>query len=257
MEGGLIEGLSDTLLNAFARPSQTSQEFIEVRDRIDRLDVCVAHIEKVLARSVRRQSDLVMDYQDLSQHVGQLEHLIPSLEQEFSMFAGGLQSLAINTAVLKEKLDTEYVSSLRDLMHYLVAVRGLLKQREQKQLDYEALVDYNNRATADREALVSGSNNSILRSKLEDIRGINHEFSRRERLQKLETKIENLNGETEMAKQTSEAFDEQTKREINTFDKIRAGEMKETLYSLTSGQVDFYAALVKDWESIYEALGDE
>ncbi|QNP98968.1 Sorting nexin-4 [Yarrowia lipolytica] len=256
VDGGILDGLSDTLVSAFTRPPQTAQEFQEVKERIDRLDVCVSHIEKVLARSVRRQSDLVMDFQDLSQHVGQLEHLIPSLEQEFSKFAGGLQALAINTAVLKEKLDTDYVSSLKDLMHYLVSVRALLKQRDQKQADYEGLVEYNERAVAERQALVSGGGNGILRNKLEDIRGINHEFSRRERLQKLEGRIESLTGETNLAKTTSEAFDEQTKREINTFDKIRSGEMKETLKTLTSGQVDFYAALVKDWEAIYDALGE-
>ena len=75
---------------------------------------------------------------------------------------------------------------------------------------------------------------------MEDMRGIDHEQSRKDRLRKLELKIQDLTREVEHSKLLSEAFDQEVEREGQEFEKIRGGEMKVTLGELADAKVEFF-----------------
>ena len=69
---------------------------------------------------------------------------------------------------------------------------------------------------------------------MEEMRGIDHEQSRKDRLRKLDIKIQDLTREVEHSKLLSEAFDQEVEREGQEFEKIRGGEMKVTEQMRTS-----------------------
>lgn len=264
---GVFEGLTDTFLNAFSKVHKPDRRFIEVRERADKLDEDLGHVEKIISRVVRREADLESDYADLSKEFLKLLDLEPELSGPVRVFAAAVQSTSSGLKQLKEHTDQDYLGSLRDMESYILALKGLLKTREQKQLDFEALTDYLARASAERDQVASappgstglGGPAGFLRGKIEDVRGVNHEQSRRDRQRKLELRIDELTRESENARKVTEAFDEEVVGEVADFERIKSSEMKDTLGGLAEANVLFYKGMVETWEKMLKEVeeGDD
>ena len=290
---GVFDSLTDTFLNAFSKVHKPDKRFIEVLDRSNKLDEDLSHVEKVISRVARRQADLETDYADLSVQFRKLVNLEPGCESALQRFATRVEGSSAGWRQLKEHTDQNYLGSLRDLQSYIVAIKSLLRVREQRQLDFEALTDYRNKAASDRDSLASshpglshghtqGSSTSsthhpyhptttlasssstttggvtgFLRHKIEDVRGVDPESSRRERVRRLELKIEDLSSEVEQAKLLTEAFDEEVVREVADFERIKAVEMRSTLGELAQHNIDFYRAVRSSWEGFVEEMEKE
>ncbi|KAI9802223.1 MAG: intercellular trafficking and secretion [Sarcosagium campestre] len=253
--GGVFDNFTDNFLNAFSKVHKPDKRFIEVRERADKLDDDLGHVEKIFARLARREGDLELDYKDLATQFQKLINLEPGVEGPIHLFAASIEDTSNDLRRLKEHTDQNYLGSLRDMDAYINSLRALLKTRDQKQLDFEALTDYLNKAATDRDMLASGYGSSgltgpggFLRSKIEDVRGVDHEQSRRERVRKLELRIEELTREVETAKITTEAFDEEVVREVDDFERIKAVEFRDTLGALAEAHADFYRSTIDTWE---------
>jgi sorting nexin-4 len=239
--GSVSAYIPDVFVNAFTKLHKTDRKWLEIRDRADKLDEDVSHVEKLVARIVRKEADIGLDYADMAANVSRLQSLEPNLAETFQGFTRALEQTAVATTILKEKTDTSYFESLRDLSAYLSSLRALLKSRDQKQLDFEVLTDYLSKSAHERDLLSSPHTSSnFLRNRVEDMRGIDHEQSRKERLRKLEFKIQELTRAVEHAKLLSESFDQEVDREGSEFEKIRGGEMKVTLGELADAKVVFF-----------------
>jgi sorting nexin-4 len=253
--GGVFDNFTDTFLNAFSKVHKPDKRFIEVREKSDKLDEDLGHVEKIVARVARREGDLEADYTELATQFQKLLVLEPGAEGPIHAFATSVEATATGIKGLKEHTDQDYLGSLRDMEAYIVAIKSLLKTREQKQLDFEALTDYRNKAATDRDILAASHGSSglggpggFLRSKIEDVRGVDHEQSRRERVRKLELRIEELTREVEEAKKTTEAFDEEVVREVADFERIKTAEFKDTLGGLADAHIEFYRSSIETWE---------
>ena len=141
---------------------------------------------------------------------------------------------------------------------YIVALKQLLKAREQKQLDFEGLTDYLSKAAFERDQLASphtttfsaGGAGAFLQRKIEDVRGVDHAQARRDKQRKLELRIEELTKGVEEAKKDTDAFDEEVVREVADFERIKTIEFRDTLGNLAQANVDFYKNMVKTWEEM-------
>ncbi|MCJ1350391.1 MAG: intercellular trafficking and secretion [Icmadophila ericetorum] len=251
----VFDNFADTFVNAFSKVHKPDKRFIEVLERAQKLDEDLSHIEKLVARVARRESDLETDYNDLSVQFMKLVNLEPGVEGEVHLFGRGVEDTAKGWQGVKEHMERDYLGSLRDMAAYILAVKSLLKTREQKQLDFEGLTEYLNKAAADRDNLASSagyasitSPTGFIRSKIEDVRGVDHEQSRRERVRKLELQIEKLTREVEEARRTSEMFDTEVIKEIEDFERIKAVEFRDTLGGLASAHVGFYEGVIETWE---------
>lgn len=252
---GVFDNFTDTFINAFTKVHKPDKRFIDVREKSDKLDEDLGHVEKIVARVARREGDLETDYKDLAEQFQKLLTLEPGVEQSVHAFAASVEDTSAGIKVLKDHTDQDYLGSLRDMQAYSTAVKNLLKAREQKQLDFEQLTEYLTKSTSDRDILASSHGSSSLtgpggfiRSKLEDVRGVDHEQSRRERLRRLELRIEELTREVEEAKKTTEAFDEEVVREVSDFERIKRIEFKTQFGSLADAHVDFYGKTIENWE---------
>jgi sorting nexin-4 len=240
-DGGVGGYIPDVFVNAFTKLHKTDRKWIEIRERADKLDEDISHVEKLMARIVRKEGDIGLDYAEMSAQVSKLQSLEPNLAEAFAAFSKALDTTALATTQLKEVTDTSYFESLRDLSSYLSSLRALLKSRDQKQLDFEALTDYLSRTSHERDMLAAPhTGGNFIRNRMEDMRGIDHETSRKDRLRKLENKIKDLTREVEHAKLLSEAFDHEVDREGLEFEKIRGGEMKVTLGELADAKIEFF-----------------
>ncbi|KAL1996640.1 hypothetical protein VTN49DRAFT_7505 [Thermomyces lanuginosus] len=258
--GSLFDNFTDTFVNAFTKVHKPDRRFIEVREKADKLDEDLNHVEKTVARVARREADLEQDYAELATQFRKLVPLESEIEMPLQIFAASVDETARGFRALKEHTDQNYLGSLRDMEAYIVSLKSLLKTREQKQLDFEALVEYRNKAVAERDALANNPSSyyasnpltsspaSFIRSKMEDMRGVDHEQSRRERIRKLEMRIDELTREVESAKTTSEMFDEEVVREVADFERIKAIEFRDTLGMLAEKHIEFYQGVLNTWE---------
>ncbi|OTA99393.1 hypothetical protein M426DRAFT_67873 [Hypoxylon sp. CI-4A] len=258
--GGVFDNFADTFINAFTKVHKHDKRFIEVREKSDKLDEDLGHVEKVVARVARREIDLEVDLRDLTEQFQKLITLEPGVESAVHGFAASVEDTATGLKKLREHTDQDYLGSLRDMQAYSQALKNLLKAREQKQLDHEQLTEYLNKTSVDRDALASGYGygygatgalsgaGGFIRSKIEDVRGVDHEASRRERLRKLEMRIDELTTEAERAKKTSEAFDEEVVKEVGDFERIKRVELKRQFTGLADAHVEFYAGVADVWE---------
>lgn len=252
----VFDNFTDTFINAFSKVHKPDKRFIEVREKADKLDEDLGHVEKIVARVARREADLESDYLDLSSQFMRLINLEPDVEGPLGSFSRCVEGTAKGLSSLKEHTDQSYLGSLRDMEAYIVAIKGLLKAREQKQLDFEGLTEYLTKAVQDRDTLASSHGGSglvgpgsFIRNKIEDVRGVDHERSRRERVRKLELSIEKLTKDVEDAKRLSERFDEEVVREVADFERIKAVEFRDTLGGLAGKHVEFYSVVVGTWEA--------
>lgn len=252
--GGMLDGISDTFLNAFSRVHEESKEVHEIKERCSKLDDNLGAIEKSFVRIVRKESELSRDLAEFGDHMSKLADIEPHVGAEFHEFARAIQFLSSGLKSLTDNLDTDFVGYLRDSEHWVSVVRSLVKQREQKQLDYEALVYYLGRAKSDRESMLSGSGGSsatsFLRSKVEDLRGINNEQARQGKIMRLEKKIADLEKEVTSAEQTSHSFEKYTLNEMAIFDAMKTDEMNSTMARLADYHVDFFKSLVSEYEGV-------
>lgn len=262
---GAFESFQDWGINLFTKPHKPDKRFIDVREKADKLEEDLGHVEKVVARVARREGDLETDYADLATQFHKLTTMEPGIGNELTNFASSVETTSQGIRSLREATDQDYLGSLRDMASYITALKALLKLREQKQIDFEALTGYLTKASNDRDILASqhGSSSissgpaSFIRSKMEDVRGVDHEQSRRDRLRKLEMQINNLGQESEAAKKTSEAFDEQVVNEVAEFDLIKACEFKDTLGGLAGAQIEFWRGNISTWEDFIKSMEDE
>lgn len=258
----VFDNFADTFVNAFSKVHKPDKRFIEVRERADKLDEDLGHVSRIIARLARREADLEADYTDLSIQFMKLGALEPGVEGPVHSFAQGVEETAKGITGLKEHIDQDYLGSLRDMEAYTSSLKGLLKIRELKQLDFEGLTEYLNKASYDRDTLASSGYASqgptgFIRSKIEDVRGVDHEQSRRERVRKLEMQIEKLVREVEDARRTTEAFDGEVVREVGDFERIKAGEFRDCLGSLADRHVEVYTGVVDTWERYLREIGGD
>lgn len=254
---GFFDNVADTMLNAFSKVHKPDRRFTEVMERLNKLDEDLNHVEKIVARVVRREGDLEQDYSDLAANMRKLTPLEPAIEPQVLTFAGCVEESSRGWKGLKDHTDQNYLGSLRDMDAYISSVKNLLRTREQKQLDFEGLTDYLQKASLERDSLASqaqyGVSSSLnpatfIRNKVEDIRGVDHEQARRERARKLELRIEELNREVDIAKSTSDMFDQQVIKEVDDFERIKGLEFRDSLGALAAKNMEFYHSVIDTWE---------
>lgn len=260
---GVFDSMADTFVNAFTKVHKPDRRFVEVKEKADKLDEDLGSVEKYVQRTARREGELEADYNDLSQQFLKLSAMEPGVESAVHAFAQAVEATARGMRSLKEHTEQDYLGSLRDMAQYSDAVKALLKSRDQKQMDFEGLTSYLSKSSQERDQLASGpayhsahsslssslsSPIGFVRSKVEDLRGIDHEQARKERVRRLELQIDSLTGEVDAARRTSEMFDEEVVKEVDIFERTKASEFRDTLGGLAAAHIDFYDGTIQTWE---------
>lgn len=255
---GVLDQLSDTLLNAFSKAKNQSKEMIEARERADRFEHAISMIDKAATHLVKHEGLLNADLNDMSKQATRLAALDKGVSKEFDILSRTSQALSEAFGELHNSNDAQFAGALKDMTRYVKALKQMLKQREQKQIDYEALVDYLRRTEQDFATLQSGntstSPSSFLRTKVNDLRGVDKEQSRQARQQRLEMRMSELRIEANRAKQVSDQFEEIAKQEVQIFEATEALEMRSCLAGFTKAHIAFYRRVLNDCRAIEAEL---
>ncbi|SAL97912.1 hypothetical protein [Absidia glauca] len=256
----MMDTLGDSLLNAFAKIRKPDPQFVEMKDRVDRLEENFVVLEKTLSRTNKRTEDLSRDYKELAASIQGLAPLETSVESGLDLFAQATDKYATHLATLAT-YDTEWLGEIHDYMSYHNAMKDVLKLRDQKQLDFEELTDYLQSTLKEREKTMypsrtdGGTNlTGFLTNKLNEVRGADSEKIRRERVLRLDDRIRELQDAIEQTHEVSDAFSDQVKKENEFFVRNNAIEMHDALETYTGAKIDFYEKGVELWRNVVQSL---
>ncbi|TFY72784.1 hypothetical protein EVG20_g207 [Dentipellis fragilis] len=270
---GVIDNISDTLLNAFARVRKPDERFLSMRENVDKFEESIATSERLWTRVRGRTTagnpdnpgeDLTADYHDLAVAVQGLGFLESGITDQLNHFSNTLLEFSALLRHTTQNTTDPFLVHLHSLLTYSHAHRAVLKLRDQKQLDLEELTDYLSGVTAERDrlsAIISGHAGSsglglsaYLRDKVDAIRGADDDRSRVEKMKKLDVKIKELQDAVTTAHETSDAFSDETLREQAVFQYAKEAEMKEMLTNLADGQIELYKSAMEEWDRIIPVI---
>ncbi|CAO3590858.1 unnamed protein product [Absidia cylindrospora] len=265
----MIDTIGDSLLNAFVKIRKPEQQFVDMRERVDRLEDNFNTLEKTLTRTNKRTDDLSHDYKELAVSIQGLAQLETTFQPHLDVFAQATLAYAGNMTIMTT-FDTDWLSEIHDYMSYHNSMKDVLKLRDQKQLDFEELTDYLQSTLKEREKAMypsrsdtggiggggggGGGFTGYLASKLNEVRGADAEKIRRERILRLDDRIRELQEAVEQTHEVSDAFSDQVKKESEFFVRNNAIEMHGALQNYTNAKVDFYQKGVDTWRHVVETL---
>ncbi|KAL4269266.1 Sorting nexin-4 [Pleurotus pulmonarius] len=257
---GLIDNISDTLLNAFTKVRKPDDRFLEMRENVDKFEDGLTVSDRLWNKIRSRSSDLTADYHDLAVAVQGLGFLESGITDPLNHFSNTLLEFSALLRHTTQTTTDPFIMHLRSLLAYSHANRAVLKLRDQKQLDFEELSDYLSGVTTERDrlsAVIRGHAGSTglgigayLKDRVDALRGMDDDRSRVEKMRKLDIKIKELQDAVTTAHETLDAFSDETLREQSVFQYAKEAEMKEMLGGLADGQIEFYKAAMEEWERI-------
>ncbi|WFD22803.1 intercellular trafficking and secretion [Malassezia equina] len=287
---GLMESMGDLFINAFARVRRPDPKFVAVRTKLEEQEDRQLQLERVLLRHRTHVSGTreVVAYDELySTHLGastedlstdyhDMAHAFEQLAVLESGMAGALQRVGAAMKSMAE-LETRFTSQVTDdlltLTHakqaFLQSHKALLKQRDAKQLDFEGLTDYLHTAVTERERLTSLSDagglsepgavrgtglRGYMRSTLDRMWGVDEEQARIERLQRLDGRIDELQGAVQTAHTHAQAFNDHVELEHRVFELGRRHEAHQMLRLYVEGQMALQEQGLVLWDELLQAL---
>ncbi|TBU63789.1 hypothetical protein BD310DRAFT_841081 [Dichomitus squalens] len=265
---GVIDSISDSLLNAFSRVRKPDERFLAMREHVDKFEEGISLSERLFTRVRNRTNDgnlepgedLTGDYHDLAVAVQGLGFLESGITDPLNHFSNTLLEFSALLRHTTQMTTDPFLVHLHALLQYSHANRAVLKLRDQKQMDFEELSEYLSQVTAERDrlaAVISGRAGSTglglgayIRDRVDAIRGADDDRTRVERMRKLDTKIKELQDAVQTAHETSDAFSDETLREQTIFQRAKEAEMKEMFGNYADGQIEFYKAAMEEWDRI-------
>ncbi|KAG7800870.1 hypothetical protein KL929_000409 [Ogataea haglerorum] len=276
-----IETVTDYIMNSFKKPSyesQHKQEFQEIQEKSTRLQDNLVKIDHIYSKVLARQQDISDDFARFSQEFSKLNILFSNdfegkstdagkdlptkqIAEQFSKFGKNLQKVSERAYYLNHDIEYNYLTSLRDLEHYITQLKNLVKLKEAKALDYEMLSNYLEKAKQEKEYLMSGGSVTsstegaitFLTRKFESMTGMGshaHGNLTNERIEKLQARIEVLEKEKKNAFEVFEKFERDILDEYQLFEKIKTEEINESLKLLSDSYLQYYADLLHDWQNL-------
>ncbi|GAA5918476.1 hypothetical protein JCM1841_003988 [Sporobolomyces salmonicolor] len=250
---GLLDNLSDTLLNAFSKLKKPDDRFTAIRAHLDSFEEGLASIERLGARSRTRLGDLSGDYEDLAVSVQGLGYLESGITEPLMRFERALVEFGESVKDHSAASSEGFLEHLHSLLSYSHAFKAVLKLRDQKQLDFEELSTYLSNVVMERERLAGGYGygmgiGNYFKEKMEGLRGGETDMSRVARLGRLDAKIKELQDAVLHSQSTSSAFNDSVLEEHVIFREIKRLEMKQLLGAFADGQIAMHKASVGAWD---------
>ncbi|KAI9489566.1 hypothetical protein BDB00DRAFT_770373 [Zychaea mexicana] len=235
------------------------ERFVNMKDTVDKLEDNLNTVERLYSRIGKRQSDLQQDYSGFAESIQGLSTLETSISKQLRGFADTTKAYekAMNEMIHDE--DLLFLNDVHELLAYCHAAKATLRARDQKQVDFEELSAYLHRTIQECERTKYPGRNTdgglniseIVTDKINEVRGIDMQRSRREKLARLERKLET---EVARANDVSNAFNDQVIKEYEVFQQTKTEELKQGLAAYADSHIKFFATGVSIWESILPTL---
>ncbi|ORZ25085.1 hypothetical protein BCR42DRAFT_399352 [Absidia repens] len=263
----VLDSLSDTLLNAFTKVKKPEERFLMMKEYIDKSEDNLNTVERLYTRISKRQHDLHNDYTSFGNSIQGLSALESNIQQPLHHFAETTKSYAKAMKMMSDQEEVLYLNQIHELLSYCRSAKAVLRDRDQKQMDFEDLSTYLQQAMQDKErtkhpgrSLNNGADGGsinipeLVMDKIKEVRGMDMERARREKLVHLEMKIKELQDEVARTNDISHDFSEQVVDEYNLFQQNKTNEIKRGFTAYADSHVEFYQKGISIWEQILPTL---
>ncbi|KAM3586565.1 intercellular trafficking and secretion, variant 2 [Umbelopsis sp. WA50703] len=244
----MLDSISDSVLNAFSKIKKPDERFVHMKEQLDKLEENLTLLEKTLNRTNKRQDDLHLDYKEFSTSMQGLAHLESGITVPILRFAETISEYSKLLKAQSDSPESDWISEIHEYLAYCTAVKTVLKLRDQKQVDFEELTEYLTVTEKERERTMyptmmdRGLNiTGFLTDKLQEVRGVDSEKMRREKILKLDMRIRELQEATEQSKEVTTSFSDQVEKEYQYFEQSRTVEIKNALASYTDARCNFFS----------------
>ncbi|GMG30397.1 unnamed protein product [Ambrosiozyma monospora] len=278
-----IESVTDFIMNSFKKPTVESshqREFQDIQDKTAKLQENLSKIDSIYSKVIHKQQDLSDDFSKFGEEVSKLTILLKNdfdgkyklddettdattkeITSQFRCFSSNLKMLSERMYTLNHNIEYNYLTSLKDLEHYISQLKNLIKVKDAKALDYEMLCNYLEKTKQERDYLMGGGSVTstaegtfnFLTRKLESIAGLGAQSGGNltsERIQKLNSRIDILEKEKETSKKVYDKYEADIVNEFQLFEKIKNDEITDSLKNLNGAYLDYYNNLIKDWKQL-------
>ncbi|KAG0360331.1 intercellular trafficking and secretion [Podila minutissima] len=260
-DDGRLDAIGDVLLNAFAKIKKPDERFVAMREEVEKLEENLQGLEKLEQRILKRQEELEQDYREFGGSVAGLGNLETGITEPLHRFAHTVASYAKVMNDLSTREDAEFLSQIHECLAYCNSVKSVLKLRDQKQLDFEELSDFLQQQVSERDRLMSngrlGGSASIggfFQQKMDEIKGVDQERSKQEKLKRVAEKIHELEDAVGKSADISEAFSNETMKEFEVFQLQKSKDLRQCLLDYSSGRVEFFEKGAVLWDQIIPIL---
>lgn len=284
-----LETMTEFIMNSFKKPSVESKnkhEFEEIQTRTTKLHDNLNRIDHIYNRVLHKQQNIANGLDKFGQEFGQLTLLLGNdfegkhqepedldegtrqMLKKFDQFAANLKESSASINTLDHDIEYNYLTSLKDLEHYIMQLRNLLKLKDDKALDYEMLSNYLDKSKEERSNLMNGGSItsttegtiSFLTKKFESFTGLGPRDTSNltnERIHKLEARIEMLEKEKAQAKKIYDQYDRDIVTEFEHFNQVKNDEIGGSLSDLCGYYLQFHKRLDSEMKPVdLPATGD-
>ncbi|KAF9585363.1 intercellular trafficking and secretion [Lunasporangiospora selenospora] len=260
LDDGPLDTIGDALLNAFAKIKKPDQRFVAMRDEVDKFEDDLQTLEKLEQRILKRQEELEMDYREFGGSIAGLGSLETGITHSLHRLGLTIADYSTEMHKLTTREDAQFLSQLHDCLAYCNSVKNVLKIRDQKQLDFEELSDYLQQQTAERQRLLSNGRSGsssiggFFQQKMDEIKGVDQERARQEKLKRVEDRMGELTKAVDESTYISEAFSNEAAMEFKFFQLQKTKDLRQCLLDYSSGRVDFFEKSLALWDDIIPEL---
>lgn len=214
--------------------------------------------------------DLATDYEDLAGSLEGLAFLESGITEPLNRFAATSMEWARLQRNNSSRATNDMLQHLHALLSYATAHRNVLRLRDQKQVDFEALTDILSHEVTERDRLASLSSpygaghghggvrgtgiGGYLRDRVDSLRGVDEERTRVERMARLDSRIAQLQEEVTTSHDISVAFSNEVQKEHVVFNLAKDQEMKMLLGTYVDGQIEMYQRGLDLWDRLIPHL---
>ncbi|KAG0318676.1 intercellular trafficking and secretion [Podila horticola] len=260
-DDGRLDAIGDVLLNAFAKIKKPDERFVARREEVEKLEENLQGLEKLEQRILKRQEELEQDYREFGGSVAGLGNLETGITEPLHRFAHTVASYAKVMNDLSTREDAEFLSQIHECLAYCNSVKSVLKLRDQKQLDFEELSDFLQQQVSERDRLMSNGRlggsatiGGFFQQKMDEIKGVDQERSKQEKLKRVAEKIHELEDAVGRSADISEAFSNETMKEFEVFQVQKSKDLRQCLLDYSSGRVEFFEKGAVLWDQIIPIL---
>ncbi|KXN70470.1 putative lipid binding protein [Conidiobolus coronatus NRRL 28638] len=254
---GILENLSDSLINSFSKIKNPDQRFIDIKDQIDKFEDNLNSADKLHLKINKRQADLEAEYKEFGQSLSSLGQLESGMTSTLEKFTNACNDYSQFWSDSTKEEDLKYLSIVREYLAYCQVAKAALKLRDQKQVDFEELSEYLQAQLNEREKIRTtgrgGGLSSFLKDTYDGIKGIDHEVTKQDRLSKCEEKINELEDAVHVSGEVSNAFSNELVKEYKYFQINKTADFKNSLNDLADTKINFFKkASIKAFCPIYD-----
>lgn len=272
-----VEGLTDYIMNSFKKPTTESKyasNFNDVAIQTRKLEENVNNIDRIYSNVVAKQGLIANGLDAFGDQFAKLSVLLQNditgkhsetpneatkeVANKFTSFSNVLKQTSHDFTHLNHLVEYQYLNNLRDLEHYIGLFRQLVRAKDAKILDYEALLSYLDKTRSELLSLQNGgpiTNStegalSYWTKRLERLAGMGaatNEDLVQKRMAKLNDRIKVLEFECDKTKKIYETFEVDVLNEWGNFQTQKDLEITQSLEELTQMHRDFYQSCLDNW----------